>query len=278
MIPPKISSSFFSLVVTLFLAGCAPMNVLRCQDQQVIEIQNFAAELNAPQFICVGEVHGEYKHHKDQLAIIRTLHEAGVELALGLEMFSFTSQPLLDRWNQGDLDWPGFAQLYTQSWKVPIGMYEAIFLYAKDKHIPLVGLNLPPTLANKVAHHGFSALMPAELQGLPDHVSCRQDSTQMRFLRQMITAHGGDEASFSHFCEAQTLRDKTIALKVYQYQLRSPGKTILILAGIGHCLKQGVVEHLDVYSGKRTVVILPEISSQILGHPVTSEDADYLIQ
>jgi len=278
MIPPRISPSLFPLVVTLFLTGCAPTSFLRCTDQQVVERKNIAAELSAPEFMCVGEVHGEVKHHEDQLAVIRTLHDAGVELALGLEMFSFTSQPLLDRWNQGKLDWPGFVQLYSQSWKVPIGMYESVFLYAKDKHIPLVGLNLPPTLANKVAHHGFSSLMSAELQGLPDTVTCRQDSAQMRFLRQMITAHGGDEASFSHFCEAQTLRDKTIALKAYRYQLNSPRTTVLILAGIGHCLRQGVAEYLDAYSGKRTMVILPAVANQILGRPVTAEDADYLIQ
>jgi uncharacterized iron-regulated protein len=278
MIISKISPILFLSAIALFVIGCAPANLLRCKDQQIVETKNIAAELNAAPFVCVGEVHGEYKHHEDQLAIIRNLHEAGVELALGLEMFSFIHQPVLDRWNQGDLDQAGFAQFYAQNWKVPIAMYESIFIYAKEKHIPLLGLNLPPTLANKVAHQGYSSLTSMELQGLPDNVSCKQDSTQMRFLRQMIAAHGGDEASFRNFCEAQTLRDKTIALKVYQYQQHFPRKTLLILAGVGHCLKQGIVEHLDNYSGKRTVVILPAISDQILGHTVTSEEADFLIQ
>jgi len=268
---------FFPLAVSLLLSSCAPVHLLRCGDQQTVEIKNLAAELNKRQFVCIGEVHSEYKHHENQLEIIKNLHDAGLDLALGLEMFSFANQEQLDRWNEGAMDWASFAHIYSQNWKVPLALYEAIFLYARERHIPLVGLNLPPPLAHKVARQGFSSLAPPELQNLPDHVSCKQDSAQMLLLRKMLTAHGGDEARFNNFCEAQTLRDKTIALKTYRYQLDNPHKTVLILAGIGHCLKQGMVEHLDRLSGKRTVVILPAISAQILGKAMTTEEADYLL-
>jgi len=268
---------FFPLAVSLLLSSCAPVHLLRCGDQQAVEIKNLAAELNNQQFLCIGEVHSEYKHHENQLEIIKSLHDVGFDLALALEMFSFTNQEQLDRWNQGTLEWTDFTRIYAQNWKVPLVLYEAIFVYARENHIPLVGLNLPPTLAHKVARQGFSSLSPSERQHLPGQVSCRQDSTQMLLLRRILAAHGGDEARFTHFCEAQTLRDKTIALKTYQYQRANPQKTVLVLAGIGHCLKQGMVEHLDRLSGQRTVVILPAISAQIFGKAMTTEEADYLL-
>jgi uncharacterized iron-regulated protein len=275
----RFNLTLFSLLtVLLLLSSCTSVHLVRCGDQQTVEIQSLAAELKSRQFVCIGEVHSEYKHHENQLEIIKNLHDAGIDLALGLEMFSFTNQGQLDRWNQGALDWTNFARLYSQNWKVPLALYEAIFLYAREKHIPLIGLNLPPPLAHKVARQGFSSLTPPELQNLPDHVSCRQDSVQMLLLRRMLTAHGGDTVRFTNFCEAQTLRDKTIALKAYQYQLDNPQKTVLILAGIGHCLKQGMTEHLDRHSGQRTVVILPGISAQILGKSITTEEADYILQ
>ncbi len=278
IMPDKYSLSyFFPLAISFFLIGCAPTHLLRCRDQQTVEAKSFADELSKREVVCIGEVHSEYRHHEDQLELIRNLHDSGVDLALGLEMFSFTNQEMLDRWNQGSLDWQSFAQMYSQNWNVPFGMYEAIFLYAREKHIPLVGLNLPSMLANKVARQGFSSLTSPELQNLPESVSCKQDSAQTRLLRQMLTAHGADESSVNNFCEAQTLRDKTMALKTYQYQKQSPHKTVLVLAGIGHCLKQGMVEHLETISGKSAVVILPAVSGQILGKTITTEDADYVL-
>ncbi len=274
----KFNSFFCPVAIFFLLAGCSSTHLLRCKDQQAVEIKIVGAELRTAPFICVGEVHTETRHHEDQLEIIQNLHDSGVDLALGLEMFDFTQQAALNRWNQGDLDWPGFTQLYAQNWKVPLEMYAPVFLYAKEKRIPLIGLNLPQALAHKVASQGFSSLTPVEMEGLPDSLSCEQDSVQMRLLRQMLTAHGGDDQRFQNFCETQTLRDTTMALNAYRYQERYPQKTLLIMAGIGHCLRQGLVGPLEKYSGKRATVILPAVSDQILGQTLTADDADFVLQ
>ena len=82
---------------------------------------------------------------------------------------------------------------------------------------------------------------------------------------------------FQRFCEAHTLRDMTMALYAGNYLEKHPGKTIVILAGINHCEKQGAPSYLEERIGQKTVVILPAVSKEILKQPITSDNADYLL-
>ena len=124
-------------------------------------------ELMKKRIILVGEHHTEERHHNAQLLIIKALHEAGVPLALGLEMFRADSQDALDQWLKGKLDDREFQKVYQDSWGYPLPLYGDIFEYARAKRIPLVGLNIPRTVTQKVARGGFMSLSKQEKEDLP---------------------------------------------------------------------------------------------------------------
>ncbi|MBE9545317.1 MAG: ChaN family lipoprotein, partial [Proteobacteria bacterium] len=54
------------------------------------------SDLKKNRIILVGESHTNQNHHFAQLNVIQSLNEAGVQVAIGLEMFRNDSQQALD--------------------------------------------------------------------------------------------------------------------------------------------------------------------------------------
>jgi hypothetical protein len=63
-----------------------------------------------------------------------------------------------------------FARNWSQDWH----LYRDIFLYCRERSIPLVGLNVPRSITRKVARNGFESLNSEEIGKLPPIV-CRVD-------------------------------------------------------------------------------------------------------
>ena len=59
--------------------------------------------LKEQRIIIVGEHHDQKPHHMAQLLLLQTLHESGVALSIGLEMFRAESQKALDDWGSGKI-------------------------------------------------------------------------------------------------------------------------------------------------------------------------------
>lgn len=262
----------------LLTAGCTPTEPLLLDALQPDETAQLAGKISNFRAVCIGEVHTVALHHKNQLKLIQGIHDKGRDVAIGLEMFPFTSQPLLDDWIDGSLGLKDFTKGYYQNWQIPFSMYKDIFLYAQKEGIPLLGLNVPKSIATKMARHGFDALTSQEKEILPDNIFCKPESPPMVLLRNVLAAHGGNGVLFERFCEAHMLRDKTMALYAGNHLEENPGTTLVVLAGIGHCVKQGTPDYLEEISGEGTIVILPAVSEQVLKQPITSDNADYLLE
>ncbi len=258
----------------LFFTGCSPTTPLPLDTLKPDETSQLAVKLSDFRAVCIGEAHTAALHHINQLKIIRGIHDSGTDVAIGLEMFPFTSQPLLDNWIEGSLSLEDFTEGYHQNWQIPFIMYKEIFLYAQKERIPLLGLNLPKSISGKMARQGFHALTPEEKENLPDDIYCKPNSAQMVLLHNILANRGDDGTLFRRFCEAHMLRDKTMALYAGKYLEQNPEKTLIILAGINHCMKQGTPEYIE----EKTLVILPAVSEQVLKQPITSENADYLLE
>ena len=72
--------------------------------QKELLMHQALATLKKNRIILVGEQHSNKQHHRAQLSVIQALNEAGLKVAIGLEMFRNDSQPALDRWVSGDID------------------------------------------------------------------------------------------------------------------------------------------------------------------------------
>ena len=79
------------LLCGLVMAASAAAHSYDLNRQQVVSLEQIIADLTRAQTVFVGESHDQKAHHDAQLQIIRELHENGVELSIGLEMFRRSS-------------------------------------------------------------------------------------------------------------------------------------------------------------------------------------------
>ena len=107
--------------------------------------------LKQNRIVIVGEHHNNKRHHEAQLNVIRTLNESGIQLAVGLEMFRSDSQQALNRWVAGDIGEREFQEIFYDNWGYSWENYRIIFDYARQKKIPLIGLNVPRDITRQVA-------------------------------------------------------------------------------------------------------------------------------
>ena len=52
-----------------------------------VSFDELMADVRTARVVYVGEMHTSARHHEIQLRVIRALHEGGIRLAVGMEMF-----------------------------------------------------------------------------------------------------------------------------------------------------------------------------------------------
>jgi uncharacterized iron-regulated protein len=182
-----------------------------------------------------------------------------------------------------------FQKAFHDNWGFSWTLYRDIFHHARDRGIPMIGLNVPRKITQQVARKGFDSLSQEEKKTLP-FVECVLDPEYMEFVKRAYGAHGHGQMNFNYFCEAQLVWDKVMAVHTLEFLKSRPGFTVVILAGTGHAWKRGIPEQLrrqwssqyEAGSGlKRSAiectVILPEVPGATEKEEVTLDDADYLI-
>jgi len=252
--------------------------VLRLSDRATISFEQLILEVKNSDVVIIGEVHDEPEHHQMELAIIKALSEDRKHIAIGLEMFRTDSQVDLDAWVQGKKAVEDFKKIYRDNWNQAWSLYQPILTNARDRNIPLIGLNLPDAIAVKIAKHGFEALSVEDKKLLPADISCNVDATYMAFIRQAYSGHRrGADKQFRNFCEAQMVWDKTMAWNLLEYRQKRPEHPIIVLAGVGHAWKRGIAAHLANDAPLNYKVILPLIPGMSEPDVVSAKDADYVV-
>lgn len=255
--------------------GVATPPFLRTADGTRAGFNEMLVDLGSSQLIFIGELHDNPGHHQIQLEVIKWLHRSGAKLAIGMEMFRAESQQQLDRWTNGSRGLLEFMEVYRDNWSLPWGLYDSIFLYARNNGIPIVGLNAPDSIMRKVYRHGFSALSPDEKKLLPGGVTCSVDTSYMKFVRRNFVWHSTDESMFIHFCEAQLLRDKVMAHHLSEYMRGNPERIVVVLAGVGHAMRRGVPDELAPEYQGRMKILMP-LLHETAAESLDKGDADYL--
>ncbi len=273
----------FSILLLVLLCPTArsdrgSQRVLRISDGKLISFNQMMDDLKKVSIVFVGEIHDMPAHHQMQLDIISAVHEADRPMAIGLEMFRAENQKVLDSWVRGRLPLNQFLPVYYDNWPMPWPLYRDIFLYAREHQLAIAGLNIPDSISKKIAERGFASLTPAEKKQLPPGISCTVDPTYMAFIRRAYSGHSYKDREFVNFCEAQMVWDKSMAWHVVRFLEKNPGKTIIVLAGIGHAWKRGISEQIEQDYKKYTFrVVLPLVPHQVDRTTVTASDADYLL-
>jgi len=271
------------IFLCLVLTGLFPVNVfcddtvLRVRDGAVIPFKEMIDDVKKADIVFVGEIHDMNAHHRDQLSVIRALHESDTPMAVGLEMFRADSQDTLNAWTSGRLSPARFLLAYRDNWSMPWALYRDIFLYSREHELPLIGLNIPERVAEKVARQGFDSLSREDKEALPPGTSCRVDEKYMAFIKQAYAGHSYQERTFLHFCEAQMVRDESMAWHLVAYRKKHSRQIIVVLAGVGHAWKRGVAAQMGLGAKLSIRSILPFLPGEGDPRTVTTRDADYLL-
>jgi uncharacterized iron-regulated protein len=239
-------------------------------------MSDVVSELKENRIILVGEHHTNLDHHYGQLNVIQSLAEAGVRVAIGLEMFKKDSQQDLDQWVAGEISEEDFQPVYYNNWTYPWSAYRMIFEYARKEKIPMIGLNVPREITRQVSRKGFSSLSE-EQKGRLAEVSCRVDKEYMDYIKKAFGGHGHGNMNFIHFCEAQMVWDSALAVHTLEYLKKNPDHVVVLLAGVGHVQKGAVPRQISMRSQIPHAVILPKVEGIIDRQTVSDKDADYII-
>jgi len=193
-------------------------------------------DVSSKRVVFVGETHDRYDHHLNQLAVIRRLHQKGVDLAIGMEFFQEPFQPYLDQYASGEI---GEKELlkkteYYERWRYDYRLYRDMLAFARQNRIPLVALNAPTELVARVSRSGIEGLKSEERARLPEDLRA-PDPAYLARLRPIFEMHGkASEEQFRRFADVQLLWDEHMARVARDYMIANPSKTMVILAGSGH--------------------------------------------
>jgi uncharacterized iron-regulated protein len=271
----RLAPGIVLALLTASTISAASGAVLRLKDRQLISWAQMLGELQGAGVVYVGENHDNHEHHQAQLRIINDLREQGAALAIAVEMFPVADQPLLDQWLTGGISEERFSRIFTDRWHIAWSYYRHIFLYARQRRIPMVAINISRDIVKKVAQHGFAALSAAERRDIPAEVNCIIDPTYKAFIRRIFASHQSGQ-SFDYFCEAQMLWTKSMASHLAAYQQRNPGRTMVVLTGVGHALRPGIPAYTQELTRGSYRIVIPELDD-LTRSTATAADLDYLL-
>ena len=241
-----------------------------------ILMSDVISDLEKNRIILVGEHHSNINHHAAQLKVIRMLKESGVQVAIGLEMFRSDSQQALDRWVSGNIGEADFQQIFYDNWGYSWENYRAIFDYAREKKIRLIGLNVSREITRQVSRQGFASLNKDQ-KGKLSNIACRVDKEYMDYIKKAFGGHGHGKLNFTYFCEAQLVWDTVMAINALDYLQKNPKALVVVLTGIGHAQKNAIPRQIRKRSEVAHAVILPEVKGSIDPESVDQSDADYIM-
>jgi len=188
------------------------------------------------QAVFVGETHDNPASHRLEVEILQAMedHNPG-KVSLAMEMFTPAQQKVLDRWTAGELGEKEFLKEvdWFHTWKMNFAYYRPLLDLAKEKHIPIVGLNAKENLVAKVGHAPLSELSEEERSQLPEMIS---DPYQTEATKAFYGGHKMGQAAFDGFQRVQTLWDETMAANLADY-LKSDagqGRQVVVVAGGNH--------------------------------------------
>jgi len=261
----------------LGFSASADAHTMNLADGGFVSFDEIVEDLKGVRLVFMGELHDNTGHHRAQLQVIRALRHAGVPVAIGLEMFRSDSQEALDQWVAGDISEKRFLRRhYFENWSM-WPEYREIFIEAREKKIPMVGLNISRKITQRVARSGFASLSAREVGQLPGKVRCDVDEKYKEYIRRVLGGHVHNNSSFLHFCEAQLLWDTVMADALLDFLKTHPNHIVVVLTGSGHAWKYGIPEQISREAKVPYRVLLPEIPGRIEAGNVTHAEADYLM-
>ena len=186
--------------------------------------------------IYIGESHDRFAHHLMQLEMIKGLHQRGKKVAIGMEMFQRPFQKELDDYLAGRIDERALLKSteYFRRWRFDYNHYRPILQFAREAKIPVIALNAPREITDKISQGGLEALSLDEKKDISAHLDFSDEAYREK-LKKVFDEHKEfGPKSFDHFYQVQVVWDETMAESIDAYLGKNPGSQLVVLAGSGH--------------------------------------------
>src|SRR5207253_7723673 len=95
-----------------------------------------------------------------ELEVLPSLHRQSPKLAVSMEMFQRPFQKALDDYIAGAIDERTFLRRseYFKRWNIDYNLYQPILNFAREHRLPVIALNAPSEIVDKVAKGGLDSL------------------------------------------------------------------------------------------------------------------------
>lgn len=199
-------------------AGFQAPQIIDTANNQAISVEELMGRLRDQEVIYFGEEHHNRFHIETALSLLGRLAQAGRRPILAMEMFGWESQPLLDRYVQGDeMSRQDFLNQagWTQNWGGPFETYEPLVAFAKTRHLRLVALNPPKPLVRLVAKRGLEQARREDdwaRWNMQDETIVDDPAYRQKLFEQLRACHGGgSDEMYRTMYEASMVRDEGMA-------------------------------------------------------------------
>ncbi len=253
------------LLVTLFylsaqaVAADTEKIAQRDLSGQIRSAQSALSNIAAPAVVYVGEIHDQLSYHLNQLAVIMALRERGLNVAIGMEMIQTPFQRHLDDYIAGHIDFVTMLERteYFTRWRYDARLYQPIFQYAKEHRLPLIALNAPRELTERVSAAGIEGLNRDERSTLPNELTPLAPEYRT-LLEKVFSEHDkSDDMDIERFIEVQQTWDETMAKTSAEFLRDHSNHVLVVLAGVQHVAHgYGIPSRVENYAGLQGTVIL----------------------
>lgn len=203
-------------------------------------------ELAKKRVIYLGETHNSLADHLLQLRIIQGLHQKGLDLAIGMEMFPASSQQALDDYllaKSPAMDEAEFlrASRWFSVWRYDWRLFRPIFNFLRQNSIPVYGINIERKIVSSVFTDGNTdALSPEQTETIAKERDLAVEGYVER-LSQVYQGHTksphGKDKGISGFVQSQAIWDESMAENIATIFQKDPKKTVVVIAGNQHTRK-----------------------------------------
>jgi uncharacterized iron-regulated protein len=231
---------------------------------EAIDFEDLIDNLGAADVIFVGEVHNNPEHHLLQVQLLQALGERyAPPLAVAMEFFDRTRQPVLDRFMNGELGEKDFLEQvdWEKGWRFPYRLYRPLLFTTRDKGTTLLGINAPSPVVKKVARTGLESLTADERNQVAREMDLH-NADHREHMETIFKEHAfhktapGHMENFEHFYQAQCVWDETMAETIADYMAAEGGKMV-VFTGNGHIANRfGIPERVLRRTNLQTATIV----------------------
>lgn len=214
-------------------------------------------------YILVGEGHRNVWDHKVQQTLLAALAATDRPPSVGLEMVPVTKQHELDDFCKGQVevdDLPEELQ-WTTTWGYPFSLFRPLFAIIRRDSLPVAGLNVPSSVARKVAREGLGGLGEDERAWLPREI-VPPAPEQAALLDEIYARHEGADADNAtareRFRLVQSIWDSKMAEEAVRLR-KEYDWPVFVVAGTGHVERGwGIARRIRRFDpGARILLVMP---------------------